>query len=153
MKTQWSATDELNKILANEYALFTKTLDYHWNVTGPRFSSLHKFLENHYKETLGIMDTLAERIRIMGKRPIGTISQVSKNISLEERNSDSIPSSQNMLEDLYSSHQEICNEIVKTIRSEEKVLAKDPGTEDCLVEILRKHEFMCWEYRSHLMEK
>ena len=59
---QFEVVHCLNNVLANEYALFTKTLNYHWNITGPRFHALHVSLEGHYKELLMVMDEVAERV-------------------------------------------------------------------------------------------
>jgi starvation-inducible DNA-binding protein len=76
----------LNAVLANEYSLFTKTLNYHWNITGPRFHSLHTFLEGQYQELLLIMDEVAERVRVLDERPISTIKGMVSHMEIKDGN-------------------------------------------------------------------
>ena len=93
----------LNSLLANEYALFTKTLNYHWNVTGPRFHSLHTFLEDQYKQQLEIMDDMAERVRVLGENPIGTVKEMKDFMEMNEKNGKTLSSSE-MIYDLFTSN-------------------------------------------------
>ena len=139
----------LNEVLANEYALFTKTLNYHWNVTGPRFSSLHTFLDEHYHNLLTMMDGLAERIRILGQTPKSTVKEMMNTMELHEKNGRDL-SSNEMLDDLYQSHSYICKTIRQKTTNDETFFSNDPGTEDFLIGLLQKHEKMCWMIRSHL---
>src|SRR5690606_28829488 len=74
--------EHMNSLLANEFSLFTKTLNYHWNVTGPHFLAIHKFLDDHYHSLLEVMDETAERIRALGGFPIGTIKEFHREMSL-----------------------------------------------------------------------
>lgn len=138
----------LNNLLANEYSLFTKTLSYHWNITGPRFHSLHVFLENQYKELLTLMDDVAERIRVLGDNPISRISNLANTKTLEDPLNASTMSDV-MINDLFRDHLSI-QEQIKSILKEEKIFKDDPGTEDFLVGVLKKHEMSSWMLKSHL---
>jgi len=139
----------LNTTLSDEYALFTKTLNYHWNVTGPRFHSIHNFLEGHYNQLLETMDTVAERVRILDERPISTVAGMLNETSVHEVNGKEL-SSHEMLHDLFSTHLDIQNSIKGFLDKEEATFRFDPGTEDMLVGMLQQHEKMSWMIKSHL---
>lgn len=141
-------TEFMNGLLANEYALFTKTLNYHWNITGPRFNSLHKFLEEAYNNLLETMDATAERIRVIGEVPISTVEKFNATMKLNERNGHDMSTSQ-MLGDLFESNLMIQSEI-KDFLKKEDLMSADPGTEDFLVATLRDHEKLSWMLKSHL---
>src|ERR1700748_1137246 len=68
----------LNVVLADEFTLYAKTRNYHWNVTGPHFSDLHKFFESQYEQLDEIMDAVAERVRMLGHYALGTLNQFAK---------------------------------------------------------------------------
>ncbi len=138
----------LNTILANEYVLFTKTLNYHWNFKGPRFTSMHKFLEEHYKQLLEIMDKTAERVKIIGGHPLSTAKEMSDETMLQEKPGE-IPSSNQMITILLKDHHTIKN-LIRTKISDENIFSRDPGTEDMLTGILREHEKMSWMLESNL---
>lgn len=138
---------DLNSVLANEFGIFTKTLNYHWNVTGPRFHSLHQFLETHYKDLLVIMDEVAERARIIHGRPLSTAQELREAMRVEEH-PGSFPSANEMLADLMKDHSNQQMVIKKILAKED--FGDDPGTEDFLVGLLQKHEKMTWMLRSHL---
>lgn len=141
-------TSSLNNLLANEYAVFTKTLNFHWNITGPRFHSIHEFLEGHYKDLLEVMDNVAERVRVLGEVPHGTVKKMGENMDIKE--SDGMNMSANeMLNDLLGDHMKVQAFIKETI-SHEDLFKNDPGTEDFLVGLLQKHEMMSWMLKSHL---
>jgi starvation-inducible DNA-binding protein len=139
----------LNHLLATEFGLFTKTLNYHWNVTGPRFHSLHTFLEDQYKDLLEIMDSVAERIRILGNTPISTVSGMNKEMTISESSGKNMSASQ-MLKDLLDVNVQI-QESIKEVLSIDERFKKDPGTEDFIVGLLKKHEEMGWMLNSHLI--
>ncbi len=138
----------LNAILADEFALFTKTLNYHWNVTGPRFYSVHEFLEGHYKELLLVIDNVAERIRQMGSQPMGTLAEFSIRTHVTER-PGVYPETSAMIADLLQDHNMICEEIRKVLSADSKPEV-DTGTEDFLSGLLKKHEEMAWMLKSTL---
>src|SRR3990167_7412575 len=74
----------LNKLLSDEYVLYTKTRNYHWNVTGPDFSELHKFFESQYEELDDAIDEVAERARSLGGRSLGTLKEFLQSTRLKE---------------------------------------------------------------------
>jgi len=141
-------TETLNHILANEYALFTKTLNYHWNVTGPRFHSLHTFLDGQYRELLEIMDSLAERVRVLDATPYGTVKKMLAEMDLHEK-SGKEHSANEMLKNLFSDNIKI-QTLMKEAISHEDLFSQDPGTQDFLVGLLKQHEKMSWMLKSHL---
>ncbi len=71
---QKTISHTLNVLLADEYVLFTKTYNYHWNVKGSHFHDLHKMLEEQYRELLEIVDEVAERVRALGAPSFGTLA-------------------------------------------------------------------------------
>jgi len=96
----------LNGVLANEFALFTKTLNYHWNITGPKFNSMHEMLETSYKDLLTKMDSVAERVRVLGETPISTIENFNRANTLNEINGEVLSTNQ-MIFDLFKSNIQI----------------------------------------------
>lgn len=148
LESNEKSVDMLNSLLANEYTLFTKTLNFHWNVTGPRFHSLHNFLEEQYKELLGYMDEIAERVRILGSRPISTVIEMEQESHISEKPME-YPKSEEMLRVLLLDNQSIQRQI-KIFLQNNSSLKNDPGTEDFLVGLLQKHEMTSWKLKSHL---
>jgi starvation-inducible DNA-binding protein len=140
----------LNGVLANEYALFTKTLNYHWNITGPRFHSLHTFLEGQYRELLEVMDEVAERVRILDERPISTIKGMYSHMEIKD-GQEKAPNAETMLQNLMEDHVTIENRL-KEIVTDRSKCETDPGSEDMLISLLRKHETMSWMLRSHIVK-
>ncbi len=138
----------LNELLANEFALFTKTLNFHWNIIGPRFHSLHEFLEEQYKDQLQVMDDVAERVRVLGGRPLSTVDEMSHAHKLNENPSARLEANE-MIAELFHDHMLIQHQI-KEILDDETRLKRDHGTEDFLVGLLCKHEKTSWMLNSHL---
>ncbi len=140
----------LNGVLADEYALFTKTLNYHWSVTGPRFHSLHKMFEEQYRELLTVMDEIAERVRILEESPIATVRDFASAMEVNETPGERLNSRQ-MIADLFATHIHIQKSIESNLENINS-LEKDFGTEDFLVGLLQKHQMMSWTLKSHLSE-
>ncbi len=138
--------ESLNHILANEFTLFTKTLNYHWNVTGPRFHSLHEFFEEQYKELLTIMDDVAERVRILGESPVSTLREMRSDNTIIET-PGKFMSADKMINDLLAGHVEIQRQIQNAVELKEI----DVGTEDFLIGLLQTHQKFSWMLKSHLM--
>lgn len=139
---------EMNELLANEYLLFTKTLNYHWNMVGPRFYSLHVFLEGQYKQLLEMTDEVAERIRFLEGRPVSTLKEMKMEGSLPEEPGH-FPASRQMLAELYEAHRDIDRQIAEILQTE-GAGRPDPVTEDVLIGLLRRHQKMMWMLGSHL---
>lgn len=142
-------THALNELLANEFGLFTKTLNYHWNVTGPRFHSLHIFLEEHYKALLIIIDDVAEKVRILHGRPTSTVKELRSTMNIDEAPGE-YPSADQMLADLMGDHEMIQKEIKAMLKEHEEEFEDQPGIEDFVIDVLKEHEKFAWMLRSHL---
>src|SRR5947199_10671321 len=82
---QQAVASILNALLADEYVLYTKTRNYHWNVVGPQFNDLHRFFEAQYEALDDIVDEVAERVRSVGGQALGTLAEFAKHARLTER--------------------------------------------------------------------
>jgi starvation-inducible DNA-binding protein len=138
----------LNRLLADEYVLYTKTRNYHWNVVGPQFNDLHKFFEAQYEAVDGIVDEVAERARSLGGHAWGTLAEFTKATRLREEPGEA-PSSKDMLARLLADHEAI----VRTLRADLVTVGDkhgDAGTNDFLTGLVEQHEKMAWMLRSFL---
>ena len=134
----------LNKLLSDSYILYLKTQNYHWNVTGPMFQSLHLLFENQYQEQAIAVDEIAERIRALGEYAPGSFAAFSKISSIKEENS--IPSTEEMIYNLIHG-----NEAVVTTAREIVSLAdecEDDVTSDLMINRMQIHEKNAWMLRS-----
>jgi starvation-inducible DNA-binding protein len=77
-------TNSLNKLLANSYCLYLKTQNYHWNITGPQFNSLHTLFELQYTELAAAIDEIAERIRALGAHALGSFTNYAPLLEISE---------------------------------------------------------------------
>jgi starvation-inducible DNA-binding protein len=138
--------DGLSRLLADEYTLYLKTHNFHWNVTGPMFNTLHLMFEGHYNESALAVDTVAERIRALGFPAPGTYSAYAKLSSIEE--TEGVPDAQEMIRLLVKGH-EAC---AKTARSLFPYAddAQDEPTADLLTQRMQVHEKTAWMLRSLL---
>lgn len=144
-----SVVSLLNKQLSNEYVLYTKTLNYHWNITSPSFMELHKFLDTQYQELQEIIDSVAERIRNLDGQTFGTLREFLKNTDLKEAPGKKLSATQ-MLKNLLNDHERVIVLLRKDVDlCEEKY--KDKGTCDFLTGIMETHEKMAWILRSYLV--
>ena len=145
--TQRAAVVEiLNTLLADEYLLYTKTRNYHWNVVGPQFNDLHKFFETQYGELDGIVDVVAERARALGGNALGTLAEFTQHARLKEQPGQN-PDAKAMLAALLADHEAL----IRTLRPDAEVTMdkhKDAGTNDFLVGLMEKHEKMAWMLRA-----
>ncbi len=139
----------LNSLLANEFLVFTKTLNYHWNFKGPRFTSIHEFLGGHYNTLLEVMDEVAERIKIVGGQPLSTATEMTQRTTIEEK-PGMIPSSNDMIATLIKDHHIIQQMISYSLENNAEIFSLDKGTEDMLVSTMRTHEKMIWMLKSSL---
>jgi starvation-inducible DNA-binding protein len=138
----------LNNLLADEYVLYTKTRNYHWNVTGPHFHDLHKFFESQYEALDEIVDEVAERARALGGTSAGTLKEFLKAARLKEFPGE-VPPAKGMLLKLLEDHEEIIN----LLREDLETCADkyhDMGTSDFLTGLMEKHEKMAWMLRACL---
>ncbi|MEK6806028.1 MAG: Dps family protein [Pseudomonadota bacterium] len=138
--------DGLSKLLADEYTLYLKTHNFHWNVTGPMFNTLHLMFETHYTEAALAVDLVAERIRALGFPAPGTYAEYAKLSSIEE--TAGVPEAMEMVRLLVKGH-EAC---ARTARSVFPLAdkASDEPTADLLTQRLQVHEKTAWMLRSLL---
>jgi starvation-inducible DNA-binding protein len=138
----------LSTLLADEYILYTKTRNAHWNVTGADFYDKHKFFESQYETLDGFIDNIAERIRTLGQASPATLASFLKLTTLKEQNF-SKTNSTTYLQQLLADHETICQNLRKQI---EPINNKynDVGTADFLTGLLEEHEKMAWFLRAHL---
>ena len=147
-KNRKEVVDVLNSILSDEYLLYTKTRNFHWNVTGPDFSELHKFFESQYEELDDIVDDTAERVRSVGGRALGTVAEFLKNSVLKEA-PGVYPKADKMISILLSDHEAVIQKLRVDLAScAEKY--EDMGTSDFLTGLMEKHEKMAWMLRAYL---
>jgi len=138
----------LNLLLADEQVLYTKTRNYHWNVRGMHFHSLHRLFEEQYQELALAIDSVAERIRALGHYAIGSMRSYIELTRLTETNHVD-GRAEIMLQNLLNDHESI----IRTLRrdlSEEAEKYRDMGTSDFATDLLEKHEKMAWMIRAYL---
>jgi len=147
-KELFGSAEILNRLLSDEFLLYTKTRNYHWNVTGPRFNDLHKFFESLYEQLDEVMDNVAERVRYLGFYSFGTTAQFVKMARIQENIGD-IPDENGMIQSLLNDHETIIRHVRLDI---DTVIEKyhDAGTSDFLTGIMEIHEKIAWLLRSYL---
>ncbi|MGH7847376.1 MAG: Dps family protein [Candidatus Binatia bacterium] len=130
----------LNLSLSDEYLLYTKTRNYHWNVVGPQFNDLHKFFEEQYNELNEVVDDVAERARSLGGSALGTLTEFTQRTRLKEHPGQH-PSAREMIANLLADHETI----IRQLRIDLETCAEkyqDMGTNDFLTGLMEKHEKM-----------
>lgn len=135
----------LNKLLSDEYVLYTKTLKYHWNVKGIVFHDFHAAFKEQYEALFDIVDTIAERARALGQPALGSLTAFSTFTRLKEINGQNLTAVQ-MVKQLLADHEAI----IKTIRADIDETAKlgDQGTSNFLQDLIVKHEKIAWMLRA-----
>lgn len=136
----------LELLLADEFLLYTKTRNYHWNVTGPGFAELHKFLDDQYSALNATVDEVAERIRALGGWAIGTLAEFAEKTRLKESPGE-YPESRVMLENLLRDHETVVREL-RDLAEQCAQQHHDAATEGFLTELTVRHEKMAWMLRS-----
>ncbi len=136
----------LSRLLADTYTLYLKTHNFHWNVTGPMFQTLHLMFETQYTELALAVDLVAERIRSLGFPAPGTYKQYAALSSIKEE--EGIPKAQEMIRLLVEGQEAV----VRTARSLYPVVeaAQDEATADLLTQRIQLHEKTAWMLRSLL---
>ena len=138
-------TQLLIQTLADTYVLYLKTQNFHWNVIDPRFSDLHKFLEEQYTSLAEAIDEIAERIRMLRFRAPGSMQEFLEITNLEESTGDL--SADEMIQQLTNDHDYLANQLRNKIQEAQKM--GDEGTADLFIQRLRAHEKAAWMLRSH----
>lgn len=139
-------TDALSRLLADSYVLYLKTHNFHWNVTGPMFTTLHTLFETQYTELALAVDEIAERIRALGAVAPGSFSAFSKLAKVQESNE--VPKATDMI-------RELADDQVKVVEAAKEVVklaeaGGDDATADLGITRIQVHEKNAWMLLSHL---
>lgn len=136
----------LSKLLADTYTLYLKTHNFHWNVTGPMFNTLHLMFETQYNELALAVDSIAERIRALGYPAPGTYKEYARLSSIAEE--EGVPEATEMIRKLVEGQEAV----VRTARSLFPVIdaAGDEPSADLLTQRMQTHEKTAWMLRSML---
>ncbi|OWT80083.1 MULTISPECIES: Dps family protein [unclassified Achromobacter] len=145
-KDRAAITAELSKLLADSYTLYLMTHNFHWNVTGPLFNTLHTMFMTQYTEEWNALDSIAERIRALGHHAPGTYREYAKLSSIAEPTS--VPDAMEMVRLLVRGNESVA----KTARAafEKADGANDQPSADLLTQRLDVHEKNAWMLRSLL---
>ena len=136
----------LSRLLADNYTLYLKTHNFHWNVTGPMFQTLHLMFETQYNELALAVDQIAERIRSLGFPAPGTYKAFAELGSIQE--TDGVPKATDMIRLLVEGQEAV----VRTARALFPAVesASDEATADLLTQRIQVHEKTAWMLRSLL---
>jgi starvation-inducible DNA-binding protein len=145
-KDRKKVADALSRFLADSYTLYLKTHNFHWNVTGPMFQTLHVMFMEQYNELWIALDQIAERIRALGFPAPGTNSEFARLTSIGE--TAGVPEAREMVRLLVQGHEAVARTARKAFPAVEK--ANDQPTMDLLTQRLQVHEKTAWMLRSLL---
>jgi starvation-inducible DNA-binding protein len=138
--------EALNRLLADSYTLYLKTHNFHWNVTGPMFTTLHTLFEQEYTELALAVDEIAERVRALGAPAPGSYEEFSRLTSLKE--AVGVPPAVEMVRQLVHDQVLVGQAAQAVIKAAER--AGDDATADLAVRRTQVHEKNAWMLRSHL---
>jgi starvation-inducible DNA-binding protein len=136
----------LSRVLADTYTLYLKTHNFHWNVTGPMFQTLHLMFETHYNELALAVDLVAERIRALGVAAPGTYKKFAELSSIQE--DEGVPKADDMIRKLVEGHETVARTSRQVFKIAEEV--SDQPTCDLLTQRMQVHEKTAWMLRSLL---
>lgn len=136
----------LSKLLADTYTLYLKTHNFHWNVTGPMFQTLHLLFEQQYNELALAVDVIAERIRALGHKAPGSYAVYSKLTSIQEETGH--PSAEEMIRQLVKGQETVARTARELLPACNK--CDDAPTADLLTQRMEIHEKNAWMLRSLL---
>ena len=136
----------LSHLLADTYTLYLKTHNFHWNVTGPMFNTLHLMFEQQYTELAQAVDLIAERIRALGFPAPGSYGQYAKLSSIKEE--EGVPAANEMIRQLVAGQEAVARTARKVFPTVDK--ANDEPTGDLLTQRMQVHEKNAWMLRSLL---
>lgn len=144
--TDRATADALSKLLADSYTLYLKTHNFHWNVTGPMFTTLHTLFETQYTELATAVDEIAERIRALGYTAPGSYSQFQELASVKE--ATSVPNAQDMIRQLADDLDTVVGSAKAVFEAAEA--AGDQASGDLAVRRMDISQKNAWMLRSHL---
>lgn len=143
-KNRKEVASGLVRLLADSYTLYLKTHNYHWNVTGPMFNTLHAMFELHYTELATAVDVIAERIRTLGEFVPASYSEFSDATSVSPANKAPSPALE-MVQDLVKGHEAVARTARSLYPAVEQ--AADEATADLLTQRIQLHEKTAWMLR------
>jgi len=136
--------DGLSRLLADTYTLYLKTHNFHWNVTGPMFNTLHLMFEQQYNELALAVDEIAERIRALGEAAPGSYQQYAALSSIDEETG--VPAAEDMIKQLVAGQESVARTARSVFPAADK--ASDEPTADLLTQRMQVHEKTAWMLRS-----
>lgn len=145
-KDRKAIAEGLSRLLADTYTLYLKTHNFHWNVTGPMFSTLHLMFEEEYTELANAVDTIAERIRALGVYAPGSYAQFAELATVKEETS--VPEANEMIAQLVEGHETVSRTARDVFETAERV--SDQPTMELLSGRMQVHEKTAWMLRSLL---
>jgi len=145
-KDRRTIAKELSELLADTYTLYLKTHNFHWNVTGPMFNSLHLMFEAQYNELALAVDQIAERIRSLGERAPGSYAEFAKLTSIKE--AAGAIDAKAMITQLVEGNEAVARTARSIFPTADDV--GDESTSDLLTQRLQVHEKTAWMLRSLL---
>ncbi|MDF1677275.1 MAG: DNA starvation/stationary phase protection protein [Legionellaceae bacterium] len=135
---------QLEVLLADTYAIYLKTQNYHWHVTGPQFKALHQLFEEHYIELADAVDTVAEQIRIMDHPAPATFKEFERLKTIKDGNSSA--SANQMVKELAKDHTTLVKDLNKALKLAEEI--HDEGAANLLSDRINAHEKAGWMLRA-----
>ncbi|MGD1903511.1 MAG: Dps family protein [Geitlerinemataceae cyanobacterium] len=145
-KARAEIAEGLSRLLADTYTLYLKTHNFHWNVTGPMFNTLHLMFEEQYNELSLATDTIAERIRTLGYPAPGTYRQYAAMTSIPE--TEGVPEATEMIRLLVEGQEAVVRTARTLLPLTDEV--HDEPTADLLTQRMQVHEKTAWMLRSLL---
>ena len=146
MSSNAQVVEALSKLLADTYTVYLKTHNYHWNVTGPMFNTLHSLFEVEYTEYALAVDEIAERIRAVGARAPGSYSEFAELASVKKDRGS--PPALEMIGNLAEDQETIVTSARAVVEAAEA--AGDQASADLGVRRIDVHQKNAWMLRSHL---
>ncbi|HJW81900.1 MAG TPA: Dps family protein [Acidiferrobacterales bacterium] len=145
-KDRAAIAEGLSRLLADSYTLYLKTHNFHWNVTGPMFNTLHLMFETQYTELALAVDLIAERIRALGYPAPGTYAEFARLSSIKD--AQGVPKADDMIRELVAGQEAV----VRTARAVFPAVegASDEPSADLLTQRMQVHEKNAWMLRSLL---
>jgi starvation-inducible DNA-binding protein len=147
-KDRKKIAEGLSRLLADSYTLYLKTHNFHWNVTGPMFQTLHLMFQAQYTEQWNALDLIAERIRALGFPAPGSYKRFVELSSIPEE--DGVPKAKDMIRQLVSAQEAVARTAREVFVVVDK--ANDQPTADLLTQRMEVHEKTAWMLRSLLEE-
>jgi len=146
MSTHKDIAHKASKLLADSYALYLKTHNYHWNVTGPMFNTLHTMFQTQYEELALAVDDIAERIRTLGEYAPGSFSEFTAMTDIDEAKPGT--KANEMIEQLAEDQLKVAKSAAALTAAAEK--AGDDVSTDLGIRRQEVHEKNAWMLRAHL---